>query len=239
LEDLTLRPDCALFLDIDGTLIDLAPHPDAVVIPADLTALLQAVSQRLGGALALISGRALDMIDRLVQPLVLPAAGEHGALLRLADGRLEAGITRSVPARWREHLKAEVSDWPGIVIDEKLASIAVHYRQAPEREDAVRALVHRIAAEDSEFEVLPARMAFEIRPRGADKGTALRRFLQTPPFHGRRPVFVGDDVTDEDGILAARAAGGLGLHVARDFAGQPANVRRWLKTFAGEPPSGT
>jgi trehalose 6-phosphate phosphatase len=229
----------ALFLDIDGTLIDIAPRPQDVVVPTDLPDLLQAASDRLGGALALVSGRALDVIDQLAAPLHLPAAAEHGAIIRLADGTVQTCVARGVPRSWREHLRAETKDWSGVLVGEKQASVAVHYRLAPEREKEVRALVMRIVAEDPAFEVLPARMAFEIRPRGADKGTAIRRFLETAPFRDRVPVFVGDDVTDEDGFAVAREAGGLGLHVARDFGDETANVRRWLKTVAAEPAAGT
>jgi trehalose 6-phosphate phosphatase len=229
----------ALFLDIDGTLLDIAPRPDAVVVPEDLPATLRAASDRLDGALALVSGRALEAIDWLMTPLILPAAAEHGAILRLADGRLETRVSHTVPQSWREHLKAETKDWSGILVGEKHASVVVHYRLAPQREAAVRELVTRIASEDPAFEVLPARMAFEIRPRGADKGSAVRRFLQTPPFQARVPIFIGDDITDEDGFAAARAAGGLALHVGRDFAGEPANVRRWLKSIVAEPATGT
>lgn len=229
----------ALFLDIDGTLIDIAPRPQDVIVPSDLPALLQAASVRFGGALALVSGRALDVIDQLVAPLRLPAAAEHGAIIRLSDGTVQTCVARGVPLSWREHLHAETKDWTGVLVGEKQASVAVHYRLAPEREAEVRALVMRIVAEDPAFEVLPARMAFEIRPRGADKGTAIRRFLETAPFQGRVPVFVGDDVTDEDGFAVARAAGGLGLHVAHDFGDETANVRQWLKTIATEPVPGT
>ncbi|GAA0579944.1 trehalose-phosphatase [Rhizomicrobium electricum] len=229
----------ALFLDIDGTLIDIAPRPQDVVVPADLPGLLQAVSDRLGGALALVSGRALEIIDRLMAPLRLPAAAEHGAIVRLPDGSVQTCVARSVPLSWRKRLRVETKDWTGVLVGEKHASVAVHYRLAPEHEEDVRALVMRITADDPDFEVLPARMAFEIRPRGADKGTAIRRFLETAPFRGRVPVFVGDDVTDEDGFAVARDAGGLGLHVARDFDGETANVRRWLKTVATELASGT
>jgi trehalose 6-phosphate phosphatase len=233
-----LRRDRALFLDIDGTLLDIAPRPDAVVIPDDLPPTLQAVSDRLGGALALVSGRALDVIDWLMAPLRLPAAAEHGAILRTTDGTIETCVAQSVPASWRQHLRTETKNWNGVLVDEKQASVAVHYRLAPEREAEVQALVERIAAEDPAFEVLPARMAFEIRPRGADKGSAIRRFLSMPPFQGRTPVFVGDDVTDEDGFAAVREAGGIALHVTHDFGGEPANVRRWLAAFATEPAGG-
>jgi trehalose 6-phosphate phosphatase len=226
------RRDQALFLDIDGTLLDIAPRPDAVVVPPGLVDTLRAASRLVGGALALVSGRALETIDRLIAPLTLPAAAEHGAILRLADGHIESGVERTVPLAWREHLKAETKDWPGVLVGHKHTSVDVHYRLAPEREAVVRALVMRIVAEDPAFEVLPARMAFEIRPRGADKGTAIRRLLDTSPFHGRVPVFVGDDVTDEDGFAAVRTAGGVALHVADAFGDKPANVRRWLSEFA-------
>lgn len=229
---ITPQRNWALFLDIDGTLIDIAPRPQDVIVPPDLPGLLQAVSNRLDGALALVSGRALEVVDQLMTPLRLPAAAEHGAIMRLSDGTVQTCVTRSVPLSWREHLRAETKDWTGVFVGEKHACVAVHYRLAPERENDVRALVTRITAEDPAFEVLPARMAFEIRPRGADKGTAIRRFLETVPFRGRVPVFVGDDVTDEDGFAAAREAGGLGLHVERDFGDETANVRRWLKTVA-------
>lgn len=229
----------ALFLDIDGTLIDIAPRPQDVIVPADLPDLLHAVSDRLGGALALVSGRALDVIDQLMAPLILPAAAEHGAIIRRSDGSVQTCVPHGVPLSWREHLRAETKDWTGVLVGEKQASVAVHYRLAPERENDVHALVKRIAAEDPAFEVLAARMAFEIRPRGADKGTAIRRFLETIPFHGRVPVFVGDDITDEDGFAVARAAGGLGLHVTHDFGDDTANVRHWLKTIVTEPVPGT
>jgi trehalose-phosphatase len=238
-QTITPQRNWALFLDIDGTLIDIAPRPQDVIVPADLPDLLQAVSDRLGGALALVSGRALEVIDQLVAPLRLPAAAEHGAILRLPDGTLQTCVPRSVPLSWREHLRAETKDWTGVLVGEKHASVAIHYRLAPEREAEVRALVTRIVAEDPAFEVLPARMAFEIRPRGADKGTAIRRFLETAPFRGHVPVFVGDDVTDEDGFAVAREAGGLGLHVARDFGDATANVRHWLKNVAAELVPGT
>jgi trehalose 6-phosphate phosphatase len=234
-----IRPGWALFLDIDGTLLDIAPRPDAVVVPESLPETLHAVSGRLDGALALVSGRALEVIDELLSPLRLPAAAEHGAIIRLPDGAVQTCVPRGVPQSWREHLRAETKDWTGVLVGEKRTSVAIHYRLAPERENDVRALVMRIVAEDPAFEVLPARMAFEIRPRGADKGTAIRRFLEIAPFQGRMPVFVGDDVTDEDGFAAVREAGGLALHVARDFGGEPANVRGWLKTYLTETFSGT
>jgi trehalose 6-phosphate phosphatase len=146
-----------------------------------------------------------------------------------------AGQGRSVPARWRFELHAAARDWAGVLVEEKAHGVAVHFRLAPEREAEVRALVDQVVADDPRnFEVLPARMAFEIRHRSLTKALAVDRLMPCPPFLGRVPVFVGDDVTDEDGFRAARAMGGLGLHVKEAFGGQPAQVRGWLETFAAK-----
>jgi trehalose 6-phosphate phosphatase len=230
----TPRPDWALFLDIDGTLIDIAPTPDAVEVPETLAPALAAASAQLGGALAIVSGRSLIEIDRLMAPLRLPCVGEHGAVIRYPDGAVDrADASRAVPAAWRARLREATGDWDGVLVEEKVFSVAVHYRLAPPREQEVRALVDAVVAESAaDFEVLPASMAFEIRRRGLTKALAVETFMAQPPFAGRVPVFVGDDVTDEDGFRAARAMGGLGLHVKQVFGGQPSEVRRWLCAFA-------
>lgn len=227
------RHDWALFLDIDGTLLEIAARPDAVIVPADLAPTLAAASAWLGGALAVISGRPLTVIDHLLSPLTLPCAAEHGAQLRLADGTLlEPGNRRDVPAQWRGRILAATRDWSGVLIGNKAFSVALHYRMAPERERDLRQLAHSVV-DDPEFEVLPARMAYEIRHRLLNKGEAVRTFMKTAPFEGRVPVFVGDDVTDEDGFRVVREMGGLALHVDDAFGGRPADVRAWLKSFAG------
>ena len=229
------RSSWALFLDIDGTLIDIAPQPDAVVVPEALIPTLEAASAWLGDALAVVSGRPLSAIDRLLGPLRLPCASEHGAVVRLHDGTLLSGNkVYSVPAHWRERIRSVTGGWPGIIVGDKTYSVAIHYRQAPERERDVRELANRLVAEDPGFEVLPASMAYEIRHRSFNKAEAVNRLMAYPPFAGRIPVFVGDDVTDEDGFRAARAMGGLGLHVNASFGGKPSEVRRWLKSFAEE-----
>jgi trehalose 6-phosphate phosphatase len=227
------RPNWALFLDIDGTLLDIAPRPDAVAAPSGLAKSLARASRWLGGALALASGRTLPEIDQLMAPLCLPCVAEHGAVLRFPSGATTfAGQDCVTPDRWRVELRAGARDWKGVLVEDKAFSVAVHYRLAPERVDEVRELVRAIAAQDPAFEVLPARMAFEIRHRSLTKAAAVDRFMPTPPFAGRFPVFVGDDVTDEDGFRAARAMGGLGLNVQDCFGGEPAQVRRWLNAFA-------
>jgi trehalose 6-phosphate phosphatase len=228
------RRDWALFLDIDGTLIDIAPRPDAVVVPEGLPQLLCIIRDLLGGALALVSGRRLDDIDRMMSPYRFPCAAEHGGLLRFGD---ETACAQSdghvVPESLREKLRAATVRWPGAAIEEKTFNIVVHYRQAPSYRDDIHAFVRALVDGTSDgFEILPARMAFEIRHRALNKGTAVNAFMERPLFAGRTPVFVGDDTTDEDGFRAAEARAGIRLDVRTAFAGEPAHVRAWLATFA-------
>ncbi|MDE2629836.1 MAG: trehalose-phosphatase [Alphaproteobacteria bacterium] len=231
------RRDWALFLDIDGTLIDIAPSPDAVKVSDTLAASLAAAGRWLAGALAIVSGRTFAKIDELMAPLVLPCAGEHGAVIRLPDGAIRnAGAEHAVPNAWRERVHVATRNWHGVIAEFKPYSIAVHFRQAPARERDVRCLLETIVAGSApNFEILSARMAFEIRHRSVTKGAAVHELMKHTPFFGRTPVFVGDDVTDEDGFRAARDLGGLALHVNEAFGGEPSNVRRWLKTF--QPPN--
>ena len=227
------QPDWAMFFDLDGTLLDIAPGPDDVVTPASLVPALAAARDWLGGALAIVSGRTVEKIDEFLAPLKFPCAGEHGAVLRMADGTIRrAGNECVVPDSWKQAMRRVVQNWDGVIVDDKAFSIALHYRAVPERGEDVRRLVENIVAANSkDFEVLPAQMAYEIRHRSLNKGTAVRSFMAEPVFHGRRPVFVGDDVTDEDGFRAATELGGLGLHVKHAFSGEPTNVRRWLERF--------
>ncbi len=224
------QPDWALFLDIDGTLIDIAMTPDFVVVPEALVPLLARYESWLDGAIALVSGRPLDQIDRLMAPLVLPCASEHGAIIRLPDGTIEtAGAKDAIPTRWRELLRAATRNMNGVVLENKSYGLAVHYRQAPAQARKVLELAQSIVAEDAaRFEVLPASMAVEIRNRRLTKAAPVERFMNMRPFKGRVPVFIGDDVTDQDGMRAAEAMGGIGLDVHRSFGGRPSEVLRWL-----------
>jgi len=223
--------DWALFLDIDGTLLDIAPTPEAVEVPSDLAAKLEAASAWLGGALAVVSGRSLASIDQLLLPLKLPCAAEHGAVLRLPDGMLHHTAPGALPDHWADRICTVAAAWPGVLIDAKSHGLALHYRLAPEREQDVRRLLNELIREEPDFEILPAKMALELRRRGLHKGAAVRAFMAVSPFAGRRPVFVGDDVTDEDGFTAARDHGGLGLSVLDVFGGAPSQVRAWLRRF--------
>jgi len=225
-----LNPNSALFLDIDGTLIDLAATPQAVTVPPDLPAVLRQTQARLGGALAILSGRKLADIDHLLGA-GLPAAAEHGALLRGADGVLTKHAKRPAAyAHWLKVLNAEIREMPGVLIEEKEFSMVVHYRQAPQFEAELSQLVERLIGGSDDAVLLLAHCAFEMKPRGGNKGDALAWFMQTLPFAGRLPVFIGDDITDEPAIQKAAELGGLGLHVARDFGGKTQSVRDWIKT---------
>lgn len=226
----------AVFLDIDGTLLDIAPSPQAVVVPAGLTEALIRLHDALDGALAFVSGRKLDDVDRLFAPLRTAVAAEHGAIVRLPDGKVEeANVV--VPQAWGTMLKQLAARHPGVLIEEKAHSIVAHYRLAPEAEPIVRQAVNEIAASASDcFDILPARMAYELCGRDVSKGAAVRRLMRIAPFAGRKPIYIGDDVTDEPAIAAAQQAGGLGLHVARDFAGQPTRVRTWVKSLVESGP---
>jgi trehalose 6-phosphate phosphatase len=224
----SLTPDHALFLDIDGTLIDLAATPDAVIVPPGLPDTLRDIQHRLGGALAILSGRKLTDIDHLLRP-GLPCAAEHGMLLRIPDGTITSTVQR--PAAYEHWLKifnryAEAI--PGILVEEKQFSLVLHYRRAPEHEAELQQLVTRLIAESDDAVLLPAHCAFELKPNAGNKADALASFMQAAPFAGRIPIFIGDDVTDEPAIAKAIALGGVGLHVARDFGGKTEAVRAWL-----------
>ncbi|HUA52410.1 MAG TPA: trehalose-phosphatase [Candidatus Sulfotelmatobacter sp.] len=236
----TARSDWAFFLDIDGTLLDLAPTPDGVHVPSELRLCLGALERAFGGAVALVSGRSLATIDRLFAPLVLTAAaGQHGAETRAA------GVpAQSAPDPALEPIAAALASFaaarPGLVVETKGSSVAVHYRQAPEHADAVRALAQRLVEPHRErLEILPAHAAFDIKPRAATKGRAIAWLMTRAPFAGRLPVFAGDDTTDEDGFAAINARGGVSIRVgragerapsaARHRIGSPAEFRAWLR----------
>jgi trehalose 6-phosphate phosphatase len=237
----------ALFLDVDGTLLDLAERPELVVTPAGLVATLKNAERKLAGALALISGRAIDNLDRLFEPLRLRASGVHGAEMRFDPGE----PATSTPARTElpqslvKALTRELEPFPGVFVENKRFSIAVHYRLVPAAERPVRETVMRLI--DSlrpPVEVMDAHCAIELKGPGFDKGGAIAAFLSTPPFRGRVPVFVGDDATDESGFAVVAARGGSAYSVGRLRPGaigafpEPQAVRDWLAEFAGRGEGG-
>jgi trehalose 6-phosphate phosphatase len=235
LEHKTPNPDkqWALFLDLDGTLLDIAETPKAITVPKMLVPALAAAAAWLDGALAIVSGRPLRDIDEILAPLLLPCAGEHGAVIRLPDGGTrQADPACAVPGLWKSHIESVANRWAGVAVESKEFNITVHFRQAPARRDEIRELLWRTIQDNTAgFEILSAHMAFELRHRSLTKGSAVFTFMRQAQFGGRIPVFVGDDVTDEDGFRAAKELGGIALHVADAFGGRPANVRDWLQSF--------
>lgn len=224
----------ALLLDLDGTLLDIAPAPDQVAVPKTLPETLLKVRARLAGALAIITGRPIEYIDMLLPGLAYAVAGEHGgAIRRSPGGRIDRPPLPELPAGWRERAECLAASHRGALLEHKERGFTLHYRAAPEHAQSLQhALEQLVSNQVDQFTLLPARMAWEIRPRGADKGTALAKLMEQAPFAKRRPVFVGDDVTDEDAIETARASGGVGLRVPEVF-GDPRGVRAWLDALAG------
>jgi trehalose 6-phosphate phosphatase len=232
--------DWALFLDVDGTLLDFADHPDAVVTPARLREILQRIFRCNGGALALVSGRRLADLDRLFQPFRYPAAGQHGLERRDVHGtvtRME-GVAERLNAAARA-LEVQARGVHGVLVEHKGLTLAIHYRRAPHLRDwaasAARTLLTRLG---DEFRSIEGKMVFEIKPSGKDKGVAIAEFMREAPFAGRLPVFVGDDATDEDGFAVVNALHGLsikvgpGVSVACCRTGGADGVRRWLEGYA-------
>ena len=235
--DPALPNNAALFLDLDGTLLEFAPTPGAVVVPEGLIPTLITLRERLGGALAIVSGRPVGQIDDLLRDAPTAVAGEHGAAIRhTPNGPIERATVAPVPPEWRAVAEHLATKHPGALFEPKIGSFVLHYRRAPEAAEALRmALATLLDGHGDRFHLVASAMAWEIRPLGADKGAAVRVLMARAPFLGRRPVYVGDDVTDEDGIRAATDLGGKGYRVSEAF-GKPADVRAWLESKAGAPP---
>jgi trehalose 6-phosphate phosphatase len=232
----------ALLLDVDGTILDTAITPGSVVVPPALRASLQELHAMTGGALALVSGRLIRDLDGLFAPLRLPAIGGHGAEMRLS-GNL-ATQTRHVDAigeGLRELVVAAAAADPRIIVEDKGSSLAVHYRLAPQLEQTLKtkiaAIVARLALQD--LEVMPGKAVIEIKSVRFSKGAAVREMMKCPPFAQRRPVFVGDDTTDESVFKLLPVLDGLGYSVERYIAGahgtfnSPQEVRGWLARLCG------
>ena len=222
----------AVLLDMDGTLIDLAPTPDSVVVPAGLPEALRTLRTALGGALAIVTGRPIDTVDRLFGDAPGAVAGEHGGAIRHAPaGVLERPNLPSPPESWLQAAEALVLSFPGSLLERKARGFALHYRQAQEARQPFHAALMSLLDSAPGFQLHPAHMLWEVRPVGADKGGAVAALMQRPPFAGRLPIFIGDDVTDEDGMREARKLGGAGYRVDAVFR-DPHGVRTWLHRSA-------
>ncbi|HKR42341.1 MAG TPA: trehalose-phosphatase [Paraburkholderia sp.] len=205
----------AFFFDFDGTLVELAPTPDGVLVRPDMLALLRELRRATHGAVAIVSGRGIESIDGFLGMPDLPVAGLHGAERRDANGDTQrVGFNDERLLHMEQVLAEVVRTHAGMLLEIKGASLALHYRNAPEREAEARAATERLAADYADAYVLqPGKMVYEIKPKDVDKGRALRAFLDEPPFAGRRPVFAGDDLTDEKGFAVVNALGGLSIKV--------------------------
>jgi trehalose 6-phosphate phosphatase len=232
----------ALFLDFDGTLVDLASTPESVQVPPELVPLLSALQAQLGGALAIVSGRKLDDLDHFLAPLQLPTAAEHGACYRrqpaTGGAAQPAAPVRLFVLPDFHALVPEVfalaASHPGLQLEVKSACLALHYRHAPELEGQAHQVMQQALAKLPDMALMAGKLVFEIKPAQVSKGQAIRDFMQHPPFAGRRCLFVGDDVTDEAGFLAVHALGGdsvkvgVGASAASSRITSPEAVRQWL-----------
>ena len=238
----TLPPpalDWCLFLDVDGTLIELTDSPLETFADANLKALLSSVAERLGGAVALVSGRSIRYLDQLFAPLRLPAAGLHGVERRKASGAMHgASFTDTQLDAVRAAANALVQAHPGTLLEDKGRTIAVHFRLAPQFESQVRHALEEAAKPlGSNYHIQEGSMVLEIKPKGFSKAAAIKAFLKEPPFTGRTPVFVGDDLTDQEGLRAVEDQGGISVAVGTRVNAQyrladAAAVGEWLQGIA-------
>ena len=238
----TLPPpalDWCLFLDVDGTLIELTDSPLETFANANLKALLSSVAERLGGAVALVSGRSIRYLDQLFAPLRLPAAGLHGVERRKASGAMHgASFTDTQLDAVRAAANALVQAHPGTLLEDKGRTIAVHFRLAPQFESQVRDALEEAAKPlGSNYHIQEGSMVLEIKPKGFSKAAAIKAFLKEPPFTGRTPVFVGDDLTDQEGLRAVEDQGGISIAVGTRVNAQyrladAAAVGKWLQGIA-------
>lgn len=220
----------ALFFDIDGTLIDIAPTPHEVIVPPNLINSLEQLYKKFGGAVALVSGRSLEVIDSLFAPLKLPSAGVHGAELRLNDKLL---ISPPVPQSISHAISIALKPYPEVIVEDKKYSIAVHYRQIPALKEKIYGiLTDIIKIEEEKIKILNGKMVFEITGTSFNKGNAVKFFMEYPPFMGRKPVFMGDDVTDSFAMEICEKMGGTGVWVGKYYASgdhiSTAQVREWI-----------
>ena len=233
--------ECAFLLDVDGTLLDLAATPREVFVPAELRQTLERLRKITNGAVAFVSGRLINELDLIFAPLTLAAIGGHGAEFRLSsDSDIQDDLVMPMPAKIKQRFAVIAEEGPGIIVEDKNYSLALHYRLAPDKEEYVRRAAARVCEEigSDNLELLPGKFVVEIKQVGFSKATAVRALMAHKPFAGRKPVFIGDDTTDEPVFPVIPDFGGEGFSVGRRVAGvrghfgKPADVRRWLETLA-------
>ncbi len=229
----------AILLDVDGSILDVAPTPQAVRVPATLRRTLELLFRRTGGAVAFVSGRKLNELDSMFAPLQLPAIGGHGAELRVKAGAVGSPPVAPLDFILKRKLAAVTQLAPGIVVEDKGYSLALHYRLAPDKGGMVREYAEAVCSDHANglTELLPGKLMLEVKQTGFNKATAVRELMTHCPFAGRRPIFIGDDVTDGvvfaimpdfDGVaISVGEMPGVDYHFDR-----PDNVRNWLAAIA-------
>jgi trehalose 6-phosphate phosphatase len=236
--------ETAILLDIDGTLLDLMPTPREVWVPPGLSDTLNRLVERTSGALALVSGRSLNDIDLIFAPEVYRAVGGHGAEMRLAvDNEADDVHAPPMDKELKRRLAAIAKLSPGILLEDKGYSLALHYRLAPHAEKAIFEAVSLIRADlpNAPIEVLPGKYVCEIKHSGFNKASGVRELMKHEPFRGRRPIFIGDDVTDETVFAIMPDMNGLAFSVGRRAMGvnghfdAPSDVRAFLARLLDDP----
>jgi trehalose 6-phosphate phosphatase len=223
----------ALFLDFDGTLVAIAETPEAIEVPSAMVPLLGDLSDLLGGALAVVSGRQIDSIDRFLAPLRLPVAGEHGVQRRDAEGHMQEQRAPDL-LRVLDAANELARVYEGLLVERKHAAIALHYRLAPQLEAVCRDAMARVIDGQPQLELMHGKFVFEVKPAGINKGIAIDAFMHETPFKGRVPVFAGDDTTDESGFAIVQPRGGVAIKIgsgpsqALHRLDSPREVFEWL-----------
>jgi trehalose 6-phosphate phosphatase len=233
-------PPFCLFLDVDGTLLDIAPTPGEVHVDPDLVDLLRQLERACDGALALISGRPIAELDDLFAPLFLSVAGVHGCERRDASGRwYRPSFSGTTLEPIRTELGHLLRQFHGTLIEDKGCALAVHFRKAPYLEEVLKVRLSSFLTRSTDYELLEGDHVIEIKPVAQNKATAIEAFMQEAPFAGRTPIFIGDDKTDLDGFAAVRRLRGQAISVgsrviADKVLANPAAVRQWLQEFLRE-----
>jgi len=233
--------ETAFFFDFDGTLVELASTPDGIFVPRSVPDILAALRRATNGAVAVVSGRGIDNIDSFLQMPDLPVAGMHGAERRDSNGDVQRiGFNDERLLRMEHALEKVVNANPGMLLEIKGAALALHYRNAADREPVARAATEKLVAQYADAYVLqPGKMVYEIKPKDVDKGRAVRAYMAEPPFTGRKPVFIGDDLTDEKGFAVVNEFDGLSIKIGPGDTVARARIESvellldWLQVIAG------
>lgn len=232
----------SVFLDFDGTLVEIADRPDDVYVDDSTLRMLEAMLSKVGGAVALISWRDIEVVDRLLYPLVLPVAGVHGLQRRDAAGLLHPTI---IDQQMMDAITAEIEkalgQEPGVIVEKKFGAVALHSRLRPDFEARCHALAREIVRDRPALTLAQGKMVSEIKFEGNDKAAVIEAFLNEAPFNGRIPIFAGDDATDESGFSAVNTRGGISIKIgkgpasAKFRAGSVLEFRAWLEELATTP----